>query len=207
MLIAMLGQLPWILAVFTALLSIVQAQTRADSSSSPVELSITGPMIVHKGDHLWFAAVLKNQSTATIAVPSHRSEIFWWYTLEGGWTITDGKGRALKSTQADVVRFDNMRHMPTFKDSDFVLLEPGETIEYGHENVGDPSDLFVFPGSGSYKVRLAWHFCTPTEKKLATDSIAYTCGITSGLSQALKDKLLSTPSFDVRSNVWNITLK
>ena len=197
---------PWTILLFAALLSIAQAQT-AHSSSSPVGLSITGPMNVHKGDHLWFAAALTNESNATIAVPSHSSDIFWWYMVQGGWTITNRKGHPLKSTQADVVRFDDMRQMPTFKDSDFVLLGPGETIEYSHEKVGDPSELFLFPGNGSYNVTLALHFCTPAAKKISSGSVAYTCGITSGLSEALKDTLFSTPSFSVHSNIWKIILK
>ena len=34
---------------------------------------------------------------------------------------------------------------PTFRDSDFILLKPGEKIEYGRETLGDPSDKFLFP--------------------------------------------------------------
>jgi hypothetical protein len=38
-------------------------------------------------------------------------------------------------------------------------------------------------------------------------SLAYTCGVTQSLSQPLKDVLERSPSFEVHSNVWKISLK
>ena len=127
--------------------------------------------------------------------------------IEGGWSITDKKGKKLKSKQADEIRFDDMISMPTFKDGDFVLLKPGEKIEYNHESLGDPSDRFFFPGDGSFDVSLKWHFCSPTVKNMPNGAVAYTCGVTRLLSQPLRDVLLATPPFDVCSNVWKIRLK
>jgi hypothetical protein len=169
------------------------------------ELAISGPQVVHRGDNLWFTATLTNRSNATIALPSSTSSICWWYMIEGGWSITDKKGKELPSKPTGA--FDNTVSMPTFKDSDFVLLKPGEKIEYNHETLGDPSDTFLFPGNGFFEVSLRWHFCAPTVKDLPNGTVAYTCGVTRLLSQPVREILLATPSFDVNSNVWNIRLK
>lgn len=182
-----------------------RAQTPNSTSPSPVELAIAGPHVVRRGNNVWFTAILTNRSNATIAVPSSTSSIAWWYMIQGGWSITDKKGKQLTSKQTGA--FDNMTSMPTFKDTDFVLLKPGEKVEYNHETLGDPSDIFSFPGNGFFDVSLRWHFCTPTVKSLPNGTVAYTCGVTRLLSRPLRDILLTTPSFDVNSNVWNIRLK
>lgn len=202
----LLSRIPAWMVIAALAVPLYQAQTPT-SSSPPVELAISGPKILHRGDKLWFSATLTNRSGATIAVPSPSSKLFWWYTLEVGWEITDKRGRRLASKQAGEVRFDNMIGMPTFHDSDFVLLKAGEKIEYNHDNLGDPSDLFLFPGNGLYYISLTWHFCTPTEKPLPNNATAYTCGIAQALSPSIKEILLATPSFHVRSNVWDVNLK
>jgi hypothetical protein len=198
----------WLVPLALAVVAISQGQTlKLAASPDPVELVISGPHVVHRGENLWFAAALTNRSAAMIAVPSPTSNISWWYMIEGGWSIADDKGRELKSKQAGEIRFDNMVSMPTFRDSDFVLLKPGEKIEYSHESLGDPSDRFFFPGDGSFDISLKWHFCSPTVKNMPNGAVAYTCGVTRLLSQPFREALLATPSFDVCSNVWRIHLK
>ena len=182
-----------------------QGQTAQPAKPAPVELALSGPQTVHRGDNLWFTATLTNRSDATIAVPSSTSSISWWYMIEGGWSVTDKKGKRLTSKQTGA--FDNMTSMQTFKDTDFVLLKPGEKVEYNHETLGDPSDIFLFPGNGFFNVSLRWHFCTPTVKDLPNGTVAYTCGVTRLLSQPVREILLATPPFVVNSNVWNISLK
>jgi hypothetical protein len=102
---------------------------------------------------------------------------------------------------------DNMRGEVIFHDSDFVLLKPGQKAEYKHESLGDPSDKFIFPRRGTYSVSLSWTFCTPTVKPGPNGTVGYTCGVTSALSQPLKVVLLASPSFDLQSNVWTVSVE
>jgi len=195
----------FLLLALASICSASPGQTGQSAKPAPVELAISGPSVIHRGDKLWFTATLTNRSDATIAVPSATSSIAWWYMIDGGWSITDKKGKELASKPTGA--FDNVNSMPTFKDSDFVLLKPGEQIEYDHEILGDPSDRFLFPGNGIFDVSLRWHFCTPTVKDVPNGAVAYTCGVTRSLSQPLKEILLATPSVDVNSNVWHLRLK
>ncbi len=38
-------------------------------------------------------------------------------------------------------------------------------------------------------------------------TVGYTCGLTYALSQSMREAVLASPSFDVQSNVWKISLK
>ena len=185
----------------------VQGQTGAGvPQTSPVELTISGPRVVHVGDSLQFTATLTNRSPQAIAVPSEKSQD--WILMEGQWwNIVDKSGKRLKFKPSVDVPIDHMVGMPTFQESDFVLLKPGEKIDYTHEVLGDPSDKFVFPGRGSYFVSLSWKFCAPRAEKRPDDTTAYTCGVTMRLSESLKQTLFATPSYEVGSNVWTISLK
>lgn len=128
--------------------------------------------------------------------------------MEGQWwNIVDKSGEPLKFKPSTDIPFDHMVAMPTFQESDFVLLKPGAKIDYTHETIGDPSDKFVFPGQGSYFVSLSWKFCAPRAEKRSDDTTAYTCGVTMKLSESLKQILFATPSYEVGSNVWTISLK
>jgi hypothetical protein len=173
---------------------------------SPLELDISGPNGVHIGSNLWLTATLTNRSVDVIAVPSTGSQD--WLYMGGGWRkIVDKSGKQLQFKPRTDLPFDNNRGAPILHDSDFVLLKPGETIEYKHDALGDPSDKFIFPRSGTYFVSLSWHFCAPKVKAGANGTVGYTCGLTYALSQSMREAVLATPSFDVQSNVWKISLK
>jgi hypothetical protein len=128
--------------------------------------------------------------------------------MEGEWwKIVDKSGKPLEFKRPTDRPFDNMRGAPTLHDSDFVLLKPGEKIEYQHETLGDPSDKFIFPRRGAYFISLVWRFCAPKVKPGANGTIGYSCGITSEVSQSVKQALLATPDFDVQSNLWTTSLR
>jgi len=172
----------------------------------PVELDISGPSVVHVGSNLWFTATLTNRSVKVIAVPSVSSQ-GWQYMVGEWWKIVDKTGKQLRFKPRTDLPFDNNIGAPVLHDSDFVLLEPGQTIEYKHETLGDPSDKFIFPRGGTYFVSLSWRFCAPKVKAGANGTVGYTCGLTYALNQSVRGAVLETPSFDVQSNVWRISLK
>jgi hypothetical protein len=187
---------------------IAQGQTTGNAvNASPVGLVISGPRVIHRGDNLWFTATLTNRSSHVIALPSRDRGRGWVYVGGGWWKITDRLGKQLQYKPGTVALTDNNIGMPTYQDSDFVLLQTGEKIEYTHETLGDPSDKFIFPSDGMYLVSLSWSFCAPKVKEVQNDSVSYTCGITRALSPSVKEALLATPSYEVHSNVWNISLE
>ena len=123
------------------------------------------------------------------------------------WKIVDKSGRPLRFKPPADQPYDHMVGMPTFRDSDFILLKPGEKIEYGRETLGDPSDKFLFPRRGTYFVSLSWKFCAPKVQHGANGATGYNCGITKEMSQSVREVVLATPSFDAQSNVWTVSLK
>jgi hypothetical protein len=194
--------------VLLAVASLAHGQTGASATNpSPVELVISGPHVIHRGDNLWFTATLTNRSSQIIAVPARDSGRGWVYIGGGWWKIVDRSRKQLQYKLGTVALTDNNIGMPTYQDSDFVLLKPGEKIEYTHETLGDPSDKFIFPGDGTFFVSLSWSFCPPKVKPEPNDAVGYTCGITRALSQSVKEVLLATPSYEVHSNVWKISLE
>jgi hypothetical protein len=200
----MLIRLCFVLSVCVNLAFAQVGETKAIPSF--VELNISGPNSVHVGSDLWFTAALTNRSVQLIAVPSVSSQ-GWQYMVGGWWRIVDKSGKQLRFKPPTDVRFDNNIGAKTLHDSDFVLLKPGETIEYKHETLGDPSDKFIFPRRGTYFVSLSWHFCAPKVKAGDNGTVGYVCGITHALSPSMKDAVLTTPSFDVQSNSWRIKIE
>jgi len=189
-----------------ALMSPASQGQIAEPAKPAVELAISGPQVVHRGDNLWFTATLTNRSGEVLAVPSPKGGNGWWYMGGPGWKIVDKSGKQLKFKPGTACLCDNPGGA-SFRDGDFVLLEPGAKIEYQHEAIGDPSDKFIFPRGGTFFASLSWSFCAPRVKTMDNGSLAYTCGVTRSLSQPLKDVLERSPSFEVQSNVWKISLK
>jgi hypothetical protein len=179
------------------------------SGSSPVKLIISGPLLIHAGQALNFKATLLNRSAEPIAIPI--ADSCPWCS-EGGhwWKITDKFGKPL-APRAELLKkeipIDNVREMPRYHDRDFVVLKPGEKIEYDIKNIGDPSDDVVFPGKGIYLVSLSWSFHAPEVNHLPNGNISYRFGVTSDMSPAIEEVLLRTPRFEVQSNVWTMSLR
>lgn len=174
--------------------------------SSTFDLVISGPHVVRIGENLWFTATLTNRSGQAIAVPSKQTGKNWQYMGGEWWKIADKWGRQLQYKPGTVAFTDNNTVMPTYDDTDFVLLKPGEKIEYKHETLGDPSDKFIFPGKGIYSMSLSWNFCPPKVRTFPNGNTGHTCGITRALSPSVREVLLATPAYEVKSNVWNILL-
>jgi hypothetical protein len=177
------------------------------AAPAPVELVISGPQVVHRGDNLWFTATLINRSNQVLAVPSTNGGNGWTYMAGPWWKIVDRSGKQLKFKPGIECFCDHNIGAVNFQDGDFVLLKPGEKIEYRHETLRDPSDKFIFPGEGTFFVTLSWSFCAPRVKPGDNGSVGYTCGITRALSLPTREAVLATPSFDVQSNAWKMSLE
>ena len=175
------------------------------SGSSPVKLIISGPQVIHAGQALNFKATLLNRSAEPIVVPSVNST--WLGTGGYSWNVTDKLGKPLASRPDFLFPIDHVGEMPKYYDRDFVVLKPGEKIEYDARSLGDPSDAVVFPGKGAYLVSLYWSFRAPDVSHLPNGTTAYRFGVTSGMSHAMEEVLLKTPRFEVQSNVWTMSLR
>jgi hypothetical protein len=175
------------------------------SGSSPVKLIISGPRVIRAGQALNFKATLLNRSAEPIAVPSVNSA--WLGTGGYSWNVTDKLGKPLASRPDFLFPIDHVGEMPKYHDRDFVVLKPGEKIEYDARSLSDPSDAVVFPGNGAYLVSLYWSFRAPDVSHLPNGNTAYRFGVTSGMSHAMEEVLLKTPRFEVQSNVWTMSLR
>ena len=199
---------PLVFLALASASSIARGQTGGSPAApAPVELVISGPHVVHRGDNLWFTATLTNRSGQVLAVPSTNGGKAWTYMAGPWWKIVDRSGKQLKFKPGTECFCDHNIGAVNFQDSDFVLLKPGETIEYKHESLRDPSDKFIFPGEGTFFVTLSWSFCAPRAKPGDNGSVGYTCGVTGALSPSIREAVLATPSFDVQSNVWKLSLE
>jgi hypothetical protein len=175
------------------------------SSAPTVKLVISGPRMVRVGQALNFKATLLNQSAAPIAVPSVSST--WLGTGGYSWSVTDKSGKELPLRPDFQFPIDHVGEMPRYYDRDFVVLRPGEKIEYDAKSLGDPSDAVVFPRKGAYLVSLSWSFRAPEARHLPNGNTTYTFGVTSGMSPAMEDVLVKTPRFAVQSNIWTMVLE
>jgi len=116
-------------------------------------------------------------------------------------------GKELPLRPDFIFPIDHVGEMPQYRDRDFVVLKPGEKIEYGAKSLGDPSDAVVFPRKGTYLVSLWWTFSAPEVHHLPNGDTTYSGGNTRGMSPAIEEILLKTPPFEVQSNIWMIVLE
>jgi hypothetical protein len=178
-----------------------QTQSSAPSAPavSPIEVTISGPRYIRLGGDLKFKVTLTNRSDKPVAVRSHLL-----FGEETGfiWRITDHGGRLLPPHIYD----EKLLVCPvTGPVMDFMItvLQPGEKMDYPF--AGDPSDSFVFPGKGFYRVTLSYvlapvqyvavaPFRPPDEKPGA-----YT-------PQQKVEMIKNQPRFETTSNVWQMYL-
>jgi hypothetical protein len=177
-----------------------QTQTPAPSApaASPIELTISGPRYIRLGDDLKFKVTLTNRSDKPVAV---RSPFLFGEETRFVWRITDYGGRLLPPHI-----YEKLFVCPvTGPVMDFMItvLQPGEKMDYPF--AGDPSNSFVFPGKGFYKVTLSYvlaptHYVTispirPPDEKPET----YT-------PQQKVEMIKNQPRFETTSNVWQMYL-
>ncbi|MGC1620744.1 MAG: hypothetical protein WA765_19805 [Candidatus Acidiferrum sp.] len=175
------------------------AATPAAAAPSPIELTISGPRYIRRGDDLNFKVTLTNRSDKPVAV---RSPFLFGEETRFLWRITDHGGRLLPPHIYDQVRGICPVTGPVM-DFMIIVLQPGEKMDYPF--AGDPSDSFVFPGKGFYRVTLNYvlaptqyvtvaPFRPPDEKPGA-----YT-------PQQKVEMIKTQPRFETVSNVWQMYL-
>ncbi len=175
-----------------------KASSSAAPSASPIEVTISGPRYIRRGDDLNFKVTLTNRSDKPVAVRSH---LLFGEETGFTWRITDFGGRVLPPRI-----YEKQFVCPvTGPVMDFMVtvLQPGEKMDYPF--AGDPSDSFVFPSKGFYKVTLSY-VLAPTQyisvapfRPLDEKPEAYT-------PQQKVEMIKNQPRFETTSNVWQIYL-
>ncbi len=177
----------------------VQAPAATAPAVSPIELTISGPRYIRRGDDLKFKVTLTNRSDKPVAF---RPPFLYGDETRFVWRITDHGGRLLPPHIYDEVRGICPVTGPVM-DFMITVLQPGESMDYPF--TGDPSDSFVFPGKGFYRVTLSYilapvqyvavaPFRPPDEKPQA-----YT-------PQQKIEMIKNQPRFETKSNVWQMYL-
>jgi hypothetical protein len=173
-------------------------------AAPPIELRISGPRLIRRGQTLNFKVTLTNRSDKAIAV--HRPfGMFDQTKLD--WLITDTAGRPLAPRVYEFPK--NVFVCPVigpFPDRVIEVIQPGETIDFSY--AGDPSDDFLFRGKGFYRVSLtyvlrqhpdvveSYHY--PNEKPEA-----YT---PHQKVEMFHEMFSATQSINATSNVWQLYL-
>jgi hypothetical protein len=190
-----------LLALLIALSVPAYSPGQTPNDSSPIELHISGPHLIHRGQTLNFKVTMTNRSDKPIAV---RRPFGLFDQTKLTWQITDTAGRPL---QPRVYEFPPgvfvCPIIGPFPDRVIEVLRPGETIDFSYAS--DPSDDFLFPGNGFYRVSLTYalrqnpdveesRYRYPNEKPEA-----YT-------PHQKVEMFHAMPSIDVTSNVWQVHL-
>ena len=179
-----------------------QAQTSAPCAPvvSPIEVTISGPRHIRRGDDLKFKVTLTNRSDKPVAF---RPPFLYGEETRFFWRITDYGGRLLPPYVYDGPRQGICPVTGPLMDFMITVLQPGEKMDYPF--AGDPSDSFVFPGKGFYRITLSYvlapiqyvtvaPFRPPDEKPGA-----YT-------PQQKVEMIKNQPRFETTSNIWQIYL-
>jgi len=175
-----------------------QSQTAAPAVS-PLELTISGPRYIRRGDDLKFIVTLTNRSDTPVAVRSH---LLFGEETGFAWRITDAGGRLLPPHIYDQKLFVCPVTGPVM-DFMVTVLQPGEKMDYPF--AGDPSDSFVFPGKGFYKVTLSY-VLAPTQY-VAVSPFRPADEKPGAYTPQQKVEMIKTqPRFETTSNVWQMYL-
>ncbi len=173
-------------------------------STAAVELEISGPRLIRAGDNLKFRAFLVNRSSKVIAFPSptgHSPSGYYGPALQ--WRITRTDGRILPSPR---LVYCPVVGPPRVVDDNFVFLQPGEQVEIAIPF--DPSDYFIFPGKGFYRVSLQILFTPPSAGRNADGSLRWFSGVAdpSAMSPDRLEKVMRSPRIEATSNTWTMYL-
>lgn len=129
------------------------------TSSSPLEIQISGPRQIHRGFPIRMDVKFSNRSAAPLAL---RPPIFYGDDTRIAWAVTDGAGRILPPPLLK----ERLLICPVtgpLMDWNITVLGPGETLQY--EFAGDPSDAVVFGDKGFYRISL--HYVMTATNRVA----------------------------------------
>lgn len=118
---------------------------------APVQISISGPHLIRRGETLKFNVTLTNRSDKPVAL---RFPFLFDDETRFLWNITNASGRTLPPQVYDGPPVYYCPVTGAVNDMMISVLQPGEKMDY--QFAGDPSDDFVFTGKGYYHVSLKY---------------------------------------------------
>jgi hypothetical protein len=178
----------------------------AAATASPIEVTISGPRLIHVGDTLNFKATLTNRSDKPLAV---MTRTLWSDPPQFTWRITDMGGRLLPPPDPDpmygawIVFFCPVTSL--INDFDIKVLQPGEKMDYPIPD--DPSDFFAFTGKGFYRVALTYALKTTRSAPIQVHPYRRPDEIPEAYTPQQKiDMYNSQPPIQVTSKDWIVYL-
>ena len=187
--------------LFALPLPAIPASQAVDSAPKPpVEMRISGPRLIRRGDKLNFHVEMINRSDKPIAVRPQ----FGYYDATGfEWRITDAGGRVLPAPVYDGPPIFICPVTGPVPDKMITILKPGEKADYS-EYVSDPSNSFVFKGKGFYRATLSYRL-----QQTNNVAVCDLCGQGEPeeyTPQQKVDMLKSMGTFEATSNEWQMYL-
>lgn len=123
----------------------------APNAVAPVQITISGPHLIRRGETLKFNVTLVNRSDKPVAL---RFPFLFDDETRFVWNITNSSGRTLPPQVYDGPPVYYCPVTGAVNDMMISVLQPGEKMDY--QFAGDPSDDFVFTGKGYYHVSLKY---------------------------------------------------
>lgn len=162
-----------------------------------VELQLSGPRLIRRGDTLHFKAVLVNRSTKPVAFALRQGG--WDCDGVFSWAITDAGGHLLPPVPRDPIQGMICCLTSGISEEEVIVLQPGEKHEV--PALSDPSDVFAFHGKGFYKVTLQFLFRPGIVNQ--EDGRSFEEVVKSG---SKLDLAFRTGAVGAVSNIWNVYL-
>lgn len=185
------------LTIFLALLALPLVDSSSQGRAVPnrpanssLELQISGPRLIRRGDHLRFKGKIANHSANPVAFALRQGD--WDCDGVYRWKITDVGERELPPMPVDPVPGMLCCLTSPVSEDELIVLQPGQ--EYTLPELADPSDSFVFPRSGFYRVSVRFIFNPRTT------------GIEQANRGAKWELVKKTGRVDVSSNEWQMYL-
>jgi hypothetical protein len=186
------------LLIPNSLYSQTDYRQQQSKTNSPLDIVISGPVLIRPGQSLIFKVTLINRSSAPVAIagyiPGSVGDTF-------SWTISDSSGRELRRPEPKEFICGNG---PPLLDDKLFVLQPGEKFEY--KDAGDPSGMYVFAGKGNYRVTIRYQFAPPDSTR-PLDKNDYQLHGDGAINPSKLEVLRRTPPINVTSNTWNMVLQ
>jgi hypothetical protein len=180
------------------------SQSHAQSAApalSPLELRISGPRLIRRGETLKFKAVIVNRSPQPVAFAFRQGG--WDCDGVFRWKITDTGDHLLPPVPREPIRGICCLTNGVSED-EIIVLQPGEKREA--TELGDPSDLYGFPRNGFYRVTLRLMF-TPELVVYEANGQFHQMRREEVVEPKSKLELaVKTGPVDVTSNAWSLYL-
>ena len=196
----------WPVAAFWLFLGSASGEAKhgrsAAAAESPLELQISGPRLIQRGQKLKFKGVVINRSHVPVAFAFRQGG--WDCDGAFRWMIVDLSDHLLPPPPREPVQGMICCLTDSVGENEIVVLQPGEKRET--PELGDPSNLYAFPRNGFYRVSLRLMY-----------SPAFVVDDEHGRPRQLKreeviepksklELAVKTGPIDVTSNAWNVYL-